>query len=528
MSTETHLDRLWDRLQIDHFSALAETYYADFRVLLAAELAKVPTSVFITIILSICVPPLVALFFYEQHCSKTSAAKPQGCKKLGMKIESNLSNEFDANFSKGRPASTEETSAEWWRVKSMWIYPVKSCKGVELNHASIVSAGMEYDRQFTFAQLKKPVSPVLAPAAGVDGVKPKPKHKWEFITQRQFPKLANVKTQMWVPDFNSPSYRPHDDDVEAGGVVIISFPYQEAGLKGLVAALGAKLTGNVPEMEFRVPFNPTPAQVEKAGYSVEECTIWKDRVPALNMEIEIPDELRYYLGMSNKLGLFRIDNSNLREVHGCAPKAEDIGFQPVTGFQDSYPLHLINLASVRDVERQMPKTTDTLRLSAQRFRPNIISKLSLTFHSPRQKTSNTFCSHWPRSIRRRILEKDQDRLLRIRRLLPHRALQDAKRRSKQRRETPFTARQDASQLQKCGCWSAKSGMSWHAACAAEPDLRDEVWRGVDGIGTWRACFCPIVDSSKPFRAGLVRKLVMRGDWQFAYICCKRSRRIVQH
>lgn len=37
-----------------------------------------------------------------------------------------------------------------------------------------------------------------------------------------------------------------------------------------------------------------------------------------------------------------------------------------------YPLHLINLASVRDVERQMPKTKGTPRLSAARFRANLI------------------------------------------------------------------------------------------------------------------------------------------------------------
>ncbi len=239
-------------------------------------------------------------------------------------------NEFDKKFSEGRPPSTEETSAEWWRVKSLWIYPVKSCKGVELNRGNILATGMEYDRQFTFAQLKSPF-----PVAADTPDKEKAAHKWEFITQRQYPLLARVRTEMWVPDQSVEGYVPHAEDVESGGVVILSFPHQEPGWRGKLAQWGAAIKGTVPEKHFRIPFDPTPAQVEKAGYKYEEMTIWKDRVIALNMELEIPEELRYYLGISNKLGLFRVDNQALREVHRCAPKKEELGWQPVTGFQDA-------------------------------------------------------------------------------------------------------------------------------------------------------------------------------------------------
>ena len=248
-----------------------------------------------------------------------------------MKIESNLLNEFDQKFSEGRPPSTEETSEEWWRLKSMWIYPVKSCRGVELNRGTVIATGMEYDRQFTFAQLKSP-----SPAQSQNkSEKTKPAHKWEFITQRQFPLLARVRTEMWVPDQSVDSYSPHCEDVESGGVIILSFPYQEPGWRGTVAKWGAAVKGTVPEKHFRVPFNPSPVQIEKAGYAYEEMTIWKDKVSALNLEIEIPEELRYYLGISNKLGLFRIDNSKLREVYRNAPTKEELGYQPVTGFQDA-------------------------------------------------------------------------------------------------------------------------------------------------------------------------------------------------
>lgn len=199
-----------------------------------------------------------------------------------------------------------------------------------MNRGTVITTGMEYDRQFTFAQLKSPF-PVNANTPD----KEKAAHKWEFITQRQFPLLAKVRTEMWVPDQSVDTYAPHAEDVESGGVIIMSFPYQEAGWKGMVAKWGAAVKGTIPEKQFRVPFNPSEVQIEKAGYSYEKMTIWKDTISALNLEIEIPEELRYYLGISNKLGLFRIDNSKLREVHRNAPTKAELGYQPVTGFQDA-------------------------------------------------------------------------------------------------------------------------------------------------------------------------------------------------
>lgn len=317
------------------YREMLEKYYEEYSAQLHDYMHSIPTSTYIITILSICIPPIIALIFYEREQARLRAEEPKGCRKLGLKIESNLLNEFDRKFSEGRPPSTEETSAEWWRLKSMWIYPIKSCKGVELNRGTVVATGMEYDRQFTFAQLK---SPSPTPANLTDSKKPA--HKWEFITQRQFPLLAKVRTEVWAPDQSLSTWAPHLDDVESGGVIIMSFPFQEAGWRGKIAQWGAAVKGTIPEKQFRIPFNPSAAQIDKAGYIQEKMTIWKETVDALNLEIEIPDELRYFLGMSNKLGLFRIDNSAPREVRGNAPTKETLGYQPVTGFQDAVSILL--------------------------------------------------------------------------------------------------------------------------------------------------------------------------------------------
>lgn len=55
--------------------------------------------------------------------------KPEGG-KLGIE-KSNLADEFDYPASGGGE----------WKIKSLWIYPVKSCRGVELDETNVVPTG---------------------------------------------------------------------------------------------------------------------------------------------------------------------------------------------------------------------------------------------------------------------------------------------------------------------------------------------------------------------------------------------------
>ena len=315
---------------IAQYKLLLREQHAVYYAKSAAYMSSIPTSTYILTVFTICLPFILFLIIYEWEESIQRESYPRGCRKLGMNVDSNLTNEFDKNFSEGRPPSTEETSAEWWRVKSMWIYPVKSCRGVELNKGTVVAYGMEFDRQFTFAQLKSPF-----PVSLNTPEKEKAAHKWSFITQREYPLLAQVKTEMWVPDHSTDTYAPGHEEVQSGGVIVLSFPHQAPGFAGLATKWRSAILGRLPQKRFSIPFNPTASQVERAGYTTEEVTIWKEKVNALNVEIDLPEELRNFLGMSNKLGLFRINGSDLREVHRNAPKKEDIGYQPVTGFQDA-------------------------------------------------------------------------------------------------------------------------------------------------------------------------------------------------
>ncbi|KAI0152360.1 hypothetical protein F4776DRAFT_25865 [Hypoxylon sp. NC0597] len=254
------------------------------------------------------------------------------------------------------------------RVHSLVIYPIKSCKGIELTRSKVLPSGLQFDRLFTFAQLKSPF-PVSVDSTDEE----KSKHKWEFITQRQFSRLANVTVDLWLPDemkLRKQSMKTKE------AFLTVRFPWKEDGWRGVLSSITAKLARGrsaEPEIEILLPVDfPSQVEIKENGYTFEEVRIWRDTITALNMQKELPAELQRYLGVSNKLALFRIDPDQLREVHRCAPTKEEAGYQPVTGFQDAYPLHLMNLNSVKEFSSEVPKDENLKELNVLRFRPNII------------------------------------------------------------------------------------------------------------------------------------------------------------
>ncbi|KAK0672270.1 putative MOSC domain-containing protein [Cercophora samala] len=266
------------------------------------------------------------------------------------------------------------TSSSKTTINQLWIYPVKSCKGIQLTSSKVLPYGLEFDRLYTFAQLKSPFPLSTNPSPD----EPQPKESWEFITQRQFPLLATVTVELFAPDPVKARGKPLYSDANIkDSFLLLSFPWQESGLRGVVSWVAAKLARGrsaVPERQVVLPVNfPSQAEIESRGYEREDVRIWRDVVSALNMEKDLPRELALYLGVSNRLGLFRVDPGRLREVHRCAPGKEEAGYQPVTGFQDAYPLHLLNLSSVREFGAKIIKDENLEQdLDARRFRANII------------------------------------------------------------------------------------------------------------------------------------------------------------
>ncbi|KAF2836137.1 hypothetical protein M501DRAFT_987689 [Patellaria atrata CBS 101060] len=321
--------------------------------------------------------PVIYLLISEFLTQQKEREAPAGCRQLGIPqgLPSKLSDQYDKSYAEGTEESKDENGRGLWKIKALFIYPLKSCYPVELFEGEVISTGMACDRQFTFAQ--------LVSKKEKDGNQSRDP-QWSFITQREYPLLTRVKTELWVPEPNLDTYSKDAEFVKNRGCIVVKFPFTPSvsfspqGLKNffdiLVAMISSFSMYAEPEVSFRVPFNPTSERYKEKGYTRETMKIWNEYPEALNVGSEIPPEalskLKHFLGVRNPLTLFRIDPQRYREVHRAAPEKDVLGFQPVIGMADAYPLHLVNLSSVHDLASKLP-STPRINLDALRFRANI-------------------------------------------------------------------------------------------------------------------------------------------------------------
>jgi len=306
----------------------------------------------LTFILYLSLTISLAFWWLRQvQRSKNRPLVPKGYKKLGVQRQSHVQDEYDDQYAIGSVKANGGPSSKW-RVKALFIHPVKSCGEVELDAADVDAAGFTWDRKFAFAELLTPQTRLDAPDA-------EKKPRWTFRTQRQpgYEKLVHVKPEIWLPD---------DHAGTNAGVLLVKYPYVPSGLLAPLERFMIVLGIISSKRSFSVPLVPT----DNHRYPVEEVTIWKDSPRWLNYGEHVPDDFATFLRVSNPLTLFRVDPTCYREVYRCAPRREQLGYQPVVGFADAYPVHMLNIASVRDLAARVKQ--DIPRFSARRFRSNIL------------------------------------------------------------------------------------------------------------------------------------------------------------
>lgn len=254
-----------------------------------------------------------------------SDALRQTHSKLGRPLrESNLRSQYDKRH-QPQPGKTP-------KIESLHIYPIKSCRGIEVDKTRILPTGLEHDRLFMFAQL---TSKATSNSTG-KGDEAASSRVWEFLTLRQLPLLANVKVDIWLPD---PNKKSRQLGYLEGGFVVVRFPWQDKGLRGFAQLVAAKFSRGlsaVSEKEFVLPLEfPSKEEITARGYEFANVKIWVDIANALNMSRELPPELATYLGVKNRLGIFRSDPFNRRVVFRCAPRKETLGYQTEVDFHDA-------------------------------------------------------------------------------------------------------------------------------------------------------------------------------------------------
>jgi hypothetical protein len=140
-----------------------------------AENSNIRMSILVAATLGIFIFTIFMLRFKNpktQQRSRLRRGRPLGVPNS----QSNLSDEFTYT-----PDGDGDGDDEW-RIKALYIYPIKSCRGIELDSAEVVKTGLRWDRQFMFAE------------------KSAESREWKFLTQRNYPLLATIQTEIISPD----------------------------------------------------------------------------------------------------------------------------------------------------------------------------------------------------------------------------------------------------------------------------------------------------------------------------------------
>lgn len=181
-------------------------------------------------------------------------------------------------------------------VTGLYVYPVKSCGGIALDEAQLDARGIRFDRQWMFVD--------------ADGT---------FLTQREFPKLALVRTAF------------------DGDSLVLSAPHR----RDLCVPLAQREDANTLPV---VVWRDTCLAVDAGGLATE----W------VSQFLESPARL------------VRMADEFVRPVD---PKYANGPAQ--TGFSDGFPLLLISEASLDDLNTRL-SVRGKLPLPMNRFRPNLV------------------------------------------------------------------------------------------------------------------------------------------------------------
>lgn len=165
------------------------------------------------------------------------------------------------------------------QVTGLFIYPIKACQGISLTQAEVMPQGLAGDRQL-----------MLVNSQG------------QFITQRQYPQLAQVSVQL------------------AGEQLILGHPHQSP-----------------------LTFTPTLVGIER------QVQVWRDRLIAIDQGDEVAQWFESVLDPQLTVRLVHQTPNHPRAID---PNYTNQQFKPVS-FADGYPILVTATASLADLNQRL-------------------------------------------------------------------------------------------------------------------------------------------------------------------------------
>ena len=286
---------------------------------------------------------------YFKYCSR-----PKGYRRVG-EYEESIDPLTSGNASVDNGQSSSKGTAMGTTIHDLVIYPIKSCGYIKVKKAPFAREGLLFDRLFCFAQQEISTDPNTKVLTS----------SWKFMTQRSLPNMARINVEVWLQGVYEKS------SLSTDGLLLLKFPSGSS---------------DRPPWLVRLPLTPSLKDSYGRPQNLDPVSIWKDTPSALKVvstECSNPPmwllRLRQFLKVSKHIGLFYLPQDHLRQVFRNAPKAAELGYQPRVAFGDSYPLHMVNIASVEDLaqaidQRATEDETEDEAINHLRFRPNIVVK----------------------------------------------------------------------------------------------------------------------------------------------------------
>lgn len=207
-----------------------------------------------------------------------------------------------------------EQSSEITPVIALYVYPIKSCRGISLQSSAMMSEGLLYDRRFMFIDDKN-----------------------NFLTIRQDSRMTLIRPQLTNPD--------HPETCE----------------------LVVSIDGNSGD-SFRVPAQPLATDLAAQGAAVETVTIWEKKQLAYVFPSSITSIISDFLEFPVRLAYCT------PELAARAFKGTDAtlnGISGTVGFADIYPLQIASISSLEDLNDHLTKREQS-NITVERFRPNVV------------------------------------------------------------------------------------------------------------------------------------------------------------
>ncbi|KAI8824506.1 MOSC N-terminal beta barrel domain-containing protein [Fimicolochytrium jonesii] len=237
-------------------------------------------------------------------------------------------------------------------VSGLYVYPVKSCRGIRVKSAAVSELGLELDRFWIISSPDR-----------------------QQVTQRGISKMSMILPRLEIGEgedcvvaeaLTSP---PGKDGNDIPPSALPSIPSDAYGR-------GGRLILNAPNMPpLVIPFRPRAELTKNSGES--RITVWTWDVAGVDEGEEAAAWLQDFLGVPARLWVKANTVRDLPVNH--TPARALFSHEPQTAFADVFPFLMLSEASVADIESRIKqrnaeiyKDNPITHVSVINFRPNIV------------------------------------------------------------------------------------------------------------------------------------------------------------